>query len=162
LVGRHDDGPAPRVDLPGQVLGAGERVPEELHEHLDHVLERVILVVDQDHVVRRQAPGASLLLDLGLDDGAGLLVTQHGSGSWEALCPRVHPHYSNIGATPQTSTKTDFVKSETGRIMSEMSAGAALRQLKQAQACLKKARQLMAQVRQEPGLVPKVIDIGWA
>ncbi|WP_250846915.1 hypothetical protein [Aquisphaera insulae] len=42
-----------------------------------------------------------------------------------------------------------------------MSSGAALRNLKQAQAGLKKARQLMAQARQDPEAVPKVIDIGW-
>ncbi|WP_246196408.1 hypothetical protein [Aquisphaera giovannonii] len=42
-----------------------------------------------------------------------------------------------------------------------MSAGTALRQLKQAQAGLKKARQFMAQARQDPRLVPRVLDIGW-
>ncbi len=46
--------------------------------------------------------------------------------------------------------------------MAEMSAGAALRQLKQAQAGLKKARQLMRQGRENPGLTPRIVDAGWA
>ena len=46
--------------------------------------------------------------------------------------------------------------------MAEMSAGAALRQLKQAHAGLKKARQLMRQARENPGLTPRIIDAAWA
>jgi hypothetical protein len=46
--------------------------------------------------------------------------------------------------------------------MAEMSAGTALRQLKQAHAGLKKARQLMRQARENPSLAPKIIDAGWA
>lgn len=45
--------------------------------------------------------------------------------------------------------------------MAEMSSGAALRQLKQARAGLKKARQLMTQTRENPGLVPRVVDACW-
>ena len=45
--------------------------------------------------------------------------------------------------------------------MSEMSPGAALRQLRQAHAALKKARQLMKQAREHPRLVPAVLDTGW-
>lgn len=45
--------------------------------------------------------------------------------------------------------------------MAQMSSGAALRQVKQARAMLKKARQLMTQTRENPGLVPKVIDACW-
>ncbi len=45
--------------------------------------------------------------------------------------------------------------------MAEMSPGTALRQLKQAQAVLKKARQLLRQTRENPGLIPKVLDAGW-
>jgi len=45
--------------------------------------------------------------------------------------------------------------------MAEMSSGAALRQLKQARAILKKARQLMTQTRENPGLIPKVVDACW-
>jgi len=45
--------------------------------------------------------------------------------------------------------------------MAEMSSGAALRQLKQARAILKKARQLMTQTRENPSLAPKVIDACW-
>ena len=45
--------------------------------------------------------------------------------------------------------------------MSEMSPGAALRQLQQAHAALKKARQLMKEARKHPRLVPAVLDTGW-
>src|SRR4051794_28146288 len=45
--------------------------------------------------------------------------------------------------------------------MSEMSPGTALRQLKQAHAGLKKARQLMKQARENPGISPKVLAAGW-
>lgn len=45
--------------------------------------------------------------------------------------------------------------------MAEMSPGAALRQLKQARATLKKARQLMVQTRENPGLIPRVVDACW-
>ena len=45
--------------------------------------------------------------------------------------------------------------------MAEMSPGAALRQLRQAHATLKKARQLMKQARENPRLVPAVLDTGW-
>jgi hypothetical protein len=46
--------------------------------------------------------------------------------------------------------------------MAEMSAGAALRQLKQAHAGLKKARQVMRHARENPDMAPKVVDAGWA
>jgi hypothetical protein len=45
--------------------------------------------------------------------------------------------------------------------MAEMSSGAALRQLRAAHAGLKKARQLMKQARENPALVPAVVDTGW-
>ena len=45
--------------------------------------------------------------------------------------------------------------------MAEMSSGAALRQLRQAHAGLKKARQLMKQARANPRSVPLVLDTGW-
>lgn len=45
--------------------------------------------------------------------------------------------------------------------MAQMSSGAALRQLKQARAGLKKARQLMTQTRENPGLTPRVVDACW-
>jgi hypothetical protein len=45
--------------------------------------------------------------------------------------------------------------------MSEMSPGAALRQLRQAHAVLKKARQLMKEARVQPQLIPAVLDTGW-
>ena len=45
--------------------------------------------------------------------------------------------------------------------MAEMSSGTALRQLKQAHATLKKARQAMRMVRQNPALAPKMVDAGW-
>lgn len=45
--------------------------------------------------------------------------------------------------------------------MAEMTPGAAARQLRQAHAGLKKARQLMAQARQDPKLTPAVLDTGW-
>lgn len=45
--------------------------------------------------------------------------------------------------------------------MAEMSSGAALRELRAAHAGLKKARQLMKQARENPALVPAVVDAGW-
>lgn len=45
--------------------------------------------------------------------------------------------------------------------MSEISPGAALRQLKQAHAVLKKARLLMREAREHPRLAPAVLDTGW-
>jgi len=45
--------------------------------------------------------------------------------------------------------------------MAEMTPGAALRQLKQAHATLKKARQAMRMARENPALGPKVLDAGW-
>ena len=45
--------------------------------------------------------------------------------------------------------------------MPGMSPGAALRELQQAQAGLRKARELMKQVKDKPGLLPKVFDAGW-
>lgn len=45
--------------------------------------------------------------------------------------------------------------------MAQMSSGAALRQVKQARAMLKKARQLMTQTRDNPELIPKVVDACW-
>jgi hypothetical protein len=45
--------------------------------------------------------------------------------------------------------------------MAEMSSGAALRQLDQAQAGLKKARQALAQSRGHPEAVPRVLELGW-
>ena len=45
--------------------------------------------------------------------------------------------------------------------MSEMSSGAALRQLQQAQAGLKKARQVMKLARGDAGASPNVIKVGW-
>ena len=44
--------------------------------------------------------------------------------------------------------------------MAEMSPGAALRQLRQAHAGLKKARQVMKQARENPRAVPAVLDTG--
>src|SRR4051794_7188834 len=45
--------------------------------------------------------------------------------------------------------------------MAEMSPGTALRQLRQAHAGLKKARQLMKQARENPRIAPAVLDAGW-
>jgi hypothetical protein len=45
--------------------------------------------------------------------------------------------------------------------MAEMSPGTALRQLKQAHAGLKKARQLMKQARDNPRIGPTVLGAGW-
>jgi erythromycin esterase-like protein len=45
--------------------------------------------------------------------------------------------------------------------MKEMSPGTALRQLQQAQAGLKKARQLLKQVRAEGQARPAVLRVGW-
>jgi hypothetical protein len=45
--------------------------------------------------------------------------------------------------------------------MAEMSPGAALRQLRQAHAGLKRARQLMRQAREDSRLAPKVLAAGW-
>jgi hypothetical protein len=46
-------------------------------------------------------------------------------------------------------------------MMSGMSPGAALRELQQAQAGLRKARELLKQVKDNPRLLPKVFDAGW-
>ena len=45
--------------------------------------------------------------------------------------------------------------------MPEMSPGAALRELQQAQAGLKKARELLKQAKGNAQLLPKVFDAGW-
>ncbi|AMV40109.1 hypothetical protein VT85_21935 [Planctomyces sp. SH-PL62] len=45
--------------------------------------------------------------------------------------------------------------------MAEMTPGTALRQLKQAHATLKKARQLMRTARENPTFGPRVMDAGW-
>ncbi len=45
--------------------------------------------------------------------------------------------------------------------MSEMSSGTALRQLHQAQAGLKKARQALRLVRGNPDKAPSVLKVGW-
>jgi hypothetical protein len=45
--------------------------------------------------------------------------------------------------------------------MQEMSSGAALRQLQQAHAGLKKARQLLKQARDPERAVPSVFEAGW-
>jgi hypothetical protein len=45
--------------------------------------------------------------------------------------------------------------------MAEMSPGTALRQLRQAQTGLKKARQLMKQAREDSRLAPRVLAAGW-
>ncbi len=45
--------------------------------------------------------------------------------------------------------------------MAEMSPGAALRELRGAHSGLKKVRQLMRQTRENPDLVPAVLDAGW-
>ena len=45
--------------------------------------------------------------------------------------------------------------------MSEMSPGAALRQLQQAQAALKKARQVMKLARGDADASPGVLKVGW-
>jgi hypothetical protein len=45
--------------------------------------------------------------------------------------------------------------------MAEMTPGAALRELRQAHAGLKTARQLMKQARTNPRMVPAVFDAGW-
>src|SRR5271157_2585048 len=83
FVRRVNDRPTPRVDLPGQVLGPGNRMSEQLDQHLDDVFEGVILVVENHDVIRRDTPGSGLLRDFGLDDGADrLIVTRHCSNSW--------------------------------------------------------------------------------
>jgi hypothetical protein len=46
-------------------------------------------------------------------------------------------------------------------MMPEMSPGAALRELQQAHASLKKARELVKQARDNPRAVPSVFDAGW-
>jgi hypothetical protein len=48
-----------------------------------------------------------------------------------------------------------------GVMMPEMSPGAALRDLQQAQAGLKKARALLKEAKGNPRLLPKVFDAGW-
>jgi hypothetical protein len=48
-----------------------------------------------------------------------------------------------------------------GVMMPEMSPGAALRELQQAQAGLKKARALLQQAKDNPRLLPKVFHAGW-
>jgi hypothetical protein len=45
--------------------------------------------------------------------------------------------------------------------MSEMSSGTALRQLQQAQAGLKKARQALRMAREDEQAAPKAMKIGW-
>jgi len=45
--------------------------------------------------------------------------------------------------------------------MAEMSSGAALRQLEQAQAAMKKARQALAQARGDAEAVPRLLELGW-
>ena len=45
--------------------------------------------------------------------------------------------------------------------MPGMSPGAALRELQQAQAGLRKARELLKQAKDNPRLLPKVFDAGW-
>ncbi len=45
--------------------------------------------------------------------------------------------------------------------MPEMSSGAALRELQQAQAGLRKARALLKQSRDNPRLLPRAFDAGW-
>jgi hypothetical protein len=45
--------------------------------------------------------------------------------------------------------------------MAEMTAGAALRDLKQVHAALKKARQLMTNARENPGQIRAAFDTGW-
>ncbi|WP_165067564.1 hypothetical protein [Paludisphaera rhizosphaerae] len=45
--------------------------------------------------------------------------------------------------------------------MAEMTPGAALRQLKQAHATLKKARQALRMARENPAFGPKALDAGW-
>ena len=45
--------------------------------------------------------------------------------------------------------------------MPGMSPGAALRELQQAQAGLKKARELLKQAKDNPRLLPTVFDAGW-
>ncbi|OJW24714.1 MAG: hypothetical protein BGO49_06670 [Planctomycetales bacterium 71-10] len=45
--------------------------------------------------------------------------------------------------------------------MAEMSPGTALRQLKQAHATLKKARQALRMARENPAFGPKALDAGW-
>src|ERR1051326_1847578 len=45
--------------------------------------------------------------------------------------------------------------------MAEMSPGTALRQLHQAQSGLKKARRLLQQVRENPGVAGAALDAGW-
>ena len=45
--------------------------------------------------------------------------------------------------------------------MAEMSPGAALRELRGAHSGLKKVRQLLRQTRENPALVPAVLDAGW-
>jgi hypothetical protein len=45
--------------------------------------------------------------------------------------------------------------------MPEMTSGAALRQLDQAQARLKKARQSLRLAREDPRTVPHVLELGW-
>ncbi|WP_165246461.1 hypothetical protein [Paludisphaera soli] len=45
--------------------------------------------------------------------------------------------------------------------MAEMTPGTALRQLKQAHATLKKARQAMRMARENPAFGPRVLDAGW-
>jgi hypothetical protein len=46
-------------------------------------------------------------------------------------------------------------------MMPEMSPGAALRELQQAQAGLRKAREVLKQARENPRLLPKVFEVGW-
>jgi hypothetical protein len=45
--------------------------------------------------------------------------------------------------------------------MAEMSSGAERRQLREAQAGLRRARQLMKQARENARLAPSVLDTGW-
>src|SRR5207245_6990284 len=50
--GADDDAPM-RADLPGHLVALLTRVAEELLQHRDHVLEAMVVVVEQDHVVGR-------------------------------------------------------------------------------------------------------------
>ena len=67
LVRRIDDGTSRRVDPQGKFLCGGERVAEDLGQEVDHVVECVLLVVEDHYIVRRLAPG----LRLGSGAGAG-------------------------------------------------------------------------------------------
>jgi hypothetical protein len=69
---------------------------KDLDEQLDDVLKRVIFIIEDDHVVRRQAAGSGLWFDLDLwlgDRTLRLGLDRHHLTSFKALCALPDPMY---------------------------------------------------------------------